>query len=1027
MKKLLLSSCIGSLLMSAGLAGNAATPNYGEALQKSIYFYEAQQAGDLPSWNRVEWRADAVLNDGSDVGLDLSGGWFDAGDHVKFGFPMAASATMLAWGVIEYPQAYQQAGQMQHIKNNLRFVADYFMAAHPQPNVLYGQVGSGSADHSWWGSPEVIHLTTRAASNRPSMKVDASCPGSDLAGETAAALAAISMIFKTDDPTYSATLLRHARELHTFAHTYKGKYSDCITDARAFYNSWSGYNDELVWSSLWLHRATGEASYLTKARADYSNLGTEPQTTTKSYKWTHAWDDKSYGSYVLMAKLTGEPQYKADAERWLDYWTTGYQGARVRYTPGGLAQLDQWGATRYAANTSFIALVYSDYLRQASPSASRINTYYNFAVGQMEYLLGDNPAGHPFQIGMAANGPKNPHHRGAHGSWGDSLREPTQSRHLLVGALVGGPSSGDSYSDDRGDYVSNEVATDYNAGFTSALARLYLDFGGNPIPESQFPAAETRDLEYFVEAKLNASGPRHVEIGAKVYNRSAWPAKNTDNIKLRYFVDLSAEIARGYTPQDVRVSTAFSQASSITQLRPWGDPADKIFYTEINFSGVNIFPGGQSEHRKEVQFRLSLPTNTNAADWTNAGDPSWDNYNSSLKQAPKIAMYDGQQLIWGSEPTPPCGASTGINCVPTADNVSVRTAANTAVTITLVGRDSDGSIASYQVGSPAHGRLSGSGATRSYTPDANYFGADSFTYTVKDNSGAVSAPATVNITVEQPVVPSVAITDPANGSDVLTARDFTLRFALSNAASARVLLDGFEVASGVTGGRVQLTAPASAGSFTIDVIAQDAQGNDLSATAQVTLNAVVPEPNTAPVANFIAATSGLTVNVDGSVSVDADGDQLSYSWDFAGVSKSGVTASHSFASSGTYAVTLTVSDGIDTNSQTQMVTVSAPPAGVQCEYLVSNEWNNGFVAVIRLTNTGSNAVNGWSVSWSYPSGVARSSGWNANVTGNNPYTATPLSWNRTIAPGQSVEFGIQGTKPTNAPAPSPVVTGDVCL
>lgn len=48
--------------------------NYGEALQKSIWFYDAQRSGDLPASNRVSWRGDSALRDGSDVGLDLSGG-----------------------------------------------------------------------------------------------------------------------------------------------------------------------------------------------------------------------------------------------------------------------------------------------------------------------------------------------------------------------------------------------------------------------------------------------------------------------------------------------------------------------------------------------------------------------------------------------------------------------------------------------------------------------------------------------------------------------------------------------------------------------------------------------------------------------------------------------------------------------------------------------------------------------------------------------------------------------------------------
>lgn len=59
--------------------------------------------------------------------------------------------------------------------------------------------------------------------------------GSDLAGETAAALAAASELFKDVDPTYSAKCLAHARKLYSFAKNYKGKYSDCITNAGAFY------------------------------------------------------------------------------------------------------------------------------------------------------------------------------------------------------------------------------------------------------------------------------------------------------------------------------------------------------------------------------------------------------------------------------------------------------------------------------------------------------------------------------------------------------------------------------------------------------------------------------------------------------------------------------------------------------------------------------------------------------------------------------------------------------------------------
>lgn len=63
--------------------------NYAELLQKSLLFYEAQRSGRLPENSRLNWRGDSGLEDGKDVGLDLTGGWYDAGDHVKFGLPMA--------------------------------------------------------------------------------------------------------------------------------------------------------------------------------------------------------------------------------------------------------------------------------------------------------------------------------------------------------------------------------------------------------------------------------------------------------------------------------------------------------------------------------------------------------------------------------------------------------------------------------------------------------------------------------------------------------------------------------------------------------------------------------------------------------------------------------------------------------------------------------------------------------------------------------------------------------------------------
>jgi endoglucanase len=173
--------------------------------------------------------------------------------------------------------------------------------------------------------------------------------------------------------------------------------------------------------------------------------------------------------------------------RWLNYWTIGDGDERISYTPGGLAWLDSWGSLRYAATTAFLACIYSDTVEDVG------TRYRDFARGQIAYMLGENPDRRSYVVGFGNNPPRNPHHRAAHGSSKNDINDPTCNRHVLFGALVGGPSSADdsSYNDERTNHRTNEVALDYNAGFTGAVARLVLEFGGTP--QLNFPPERAED------------------------------------------------------------------------------------------------------------------------------------------------------------------------------------------------------------------------------------------------------------------------------------------------------------------------------------------------------------------------------------------------------------------------------------------------------------------------------------------------------------------------------------------------------
>nr|BBJ26603.1 GH9 cellulase [Xylophaga rikuzenica] len=422
--------------------------DYKEALRLSILFYDAQRSGRLPADNPIPWRGDSAVDDG-DAGHDLSGGWYDAGDHVKFGLPMAWASWVLNYGLVAFPDAYEATGQTAMACDSVRWPLEYFLKCWiPSENKFYAQVGDGNSDHSFWGSPENMRMS------RPASAVTTSCPGSDVAGKTVSALASGYLVFKDTcgDASFAADLLSAAESLYAFAKNNKGLYDDCMA-AGDFYSS-SSYQDELAAAAAWMAKATGESSYLSDARSFYPN-GTA---------WGFNWNDDNVGAAVVLYDVTGEDFFKNDVVNFVSSYSSG----RVQKTPCGLSYRDKWGPNRHAANAAFIATL-------AASLGLNANEANEYAQSQINYILGDNPLGISYEIGFGNYFPKKPHHRGSSCRMSDnscSINDSGDNPNQLDGGMVGGPGDADDYSDDRDDYVHNEVAVDYNAGFQSALAGL---------------------------------------------------------------------------------------------------------------------------------------------------------------------------------------------------------------------------------------------------------------------------------------------------------------------------------------------------------------------------------------------------------------------------------------------------------------------------------------------------------------------------------------------------------------------------
>ncbi len=631
----------------------ADSPNYAEALQKSLFFYECQQAGPLPEWNRVEWKADSNVID------EIQGGWYDAGDHVKFNLPMSYSASMLAWGLYQYPDGIEKIGEMTNYVNNLKYALDYLADCDLGKEVVF-QVGNGTQDHTWWGPVEMLQYGIEDAGGsyaaaRETYKASEGC--SAVFGEMAAALAAGSCALKGKvDSSVTDGYIKHAENLFKLADASKSDdvYND--SNASGFYRS-SHFYDELFYAANWLYKATNDETYLDKAKSYIPNLGKELGSDELKYSWTHCWDDVMQGGLLLYAQNTNDSTYIQRVQKHVDYWTNS-----VKEISGGLRWLSEWGSLRYATTSGFIAAVACDTVLKDSCSDANVKFYKD----QINFALGVNPTNQSYLVGYGENYPKNPHHRTAHGSWKNDLAIPDANRHILYGALVGGPLSDGSYADERNDYQTNEVATDYNAGFTALLCKMTQEFGGETDPT--FPQPETHDgPEFFVEALSKGADASGITISFKVTNHSAWPARVQDNISFRYFFDASEIIALGKNPESIEIRCDRDQSAMYAGNGVKNAEISKpikydgsIYYVEVNLpDGRAVLPVSEGMQQCEILLAFVMPEYGSGWDATNdfsnkdilSSKGTTDEQGTTHGIVSKyIPVYVNGELYFGEEP-----------------------------------------------------------------------------------------------------------------------------------------------------------------------------------------------------------------------------------------------------------------------------------------------------------------------------------------------------------------------------------------
>ena len=336
------------------LGQTAAGADYADAQSRRLTFWQYNYCG---TGQTASWRGNCHTTD------SIVGGYHDAGDHVKFGHPLAFALTTMCWANYEYGLSAGTA-----ISRGLSYINSCGTT-----NFTY-QIGDGGCDHGYWGSPE-----SQTGCRTTYTTSQASCV---MAGSAAAEAAAVASGNGGD--------INRAKSLLAAAESAKSDSG--YTAASGFYTS-SHFYDEMCWASVWIYLATNDATYLTKAKTYLANTN-----YLDDFHWTHCWDDAKFGALLKLAQITGNTQYITLVERQLDWWL---QGGGINYTSGGLPWLDQWGCLRYATMQAFMASLWADTSNVGT--ASKKAGYQTFAQNVMNYTLGSNPRNASYVIGYGSN------------------------------------------------------------------------------------------------------------------------------------------------------------------------------------------------------------------------------------------------------------------------------------------------------------------------------------------------------------------------------------------------------------------------------------------------------------------------------------------------------------------------------------------------------------------------------------------------------------------------------------------------
>ena len=493
MKKIIISLLVIAASLEV-VAQTFTSDDYKKAGWMTLRFYGGQRISlkdhSAPNWLIMDHGAGYDFDKDADGNTDLTGGWFDCGDHVLFGQTFFYSAYVVLKGYDAFPEGYddyysynysgyQAAGDFSwegkkgqpngipDVLDEIKAACEFMIKATPNGNTFYSQKGDGNADHKNWVTSVKMATLSRndgGQSDGPRSVVKNPNDGS-MPSFCAATLALMSRLYAQFDPDFAETCLQHAKYAYSYA---SGKKGACAA-AGSFYPANTNMYTAYICAAAELYWATNDNSYKQTALSNSGQL--------KDYNWAFGYNN-NYDVAAYNLAMLGD----SNGAEWLEFYVTNYYKGK---TSNGIFQIsDNWGTFRYLGNAAFVVALYNKY-----KGNTRIDT---FVTDQVDFIMGKNGANMSCIVGFKPSSGSytyfsQPHHRNVYLSDGNNNSNLSiPSRNTQFGFLGGGSGYNvNTLKNAKADeYTITEGGVDYQAALVGAFG--YINSFLSPIDPNKF-------------------------------------------------------------------------------------------------------------------------------------------------------------------------------------------------------------------------------------------------------------------------------------------------------------------------------------------------------------------------------------------------------------------------------------------------------------------------------------------------------------------------------------------------------------